>query len=467
MELKSDGQKRSRIGVTIPLLPLLLQVSALVWNIQQSVALVAPPSSLSASNNNKAATLPLIQVERMTAQEYRQKRQEQGPLALDRPILISDALDPNECEKICDAWIQAVGSERITVQRKRPQQPIKLYECTVAQSLDLMMDHSSQEDSMFAFVEGLLDASSPLSQRLTAAREALFPDLKDRNWFDFFPKTVQPSDCVVLAGEGATSTLHRDPFEWTGTSLCLEGRKIWRFLAPMKDNDDGTNINRWEELLQSYRLKSTAWSSPEGGSEHTSDSDNEGEINDEMVLSAGWQSDLTLYTPATKATTLQSARELAELSDKDAETYLEELASTTSLLDFHEAIAIQDDAQGAATTPKMGVNCCSVVQHPGELLLIPPYWYHQTYAAEPSLAVASQRCGSLLDAARVVGHILTLQQEQSFKNVSSTSSSLPSLPFPDPLQRILDGKIDPATVDPEAHVTLLFDYLQDRQRQSR
>ena len=421
----------------------------------------------------------LLQVERMTAQEYRQKRQEQGPLALDRPIIVSDALAREECEEICDAWIQAVGSEVITVQRKTRQQT-KLYECTVAQSLDLMMDHSSPGDSIFAFVEGLLDASSPLLQRLTGAREALFSDENDKNWFDFFPETVQPTDCVVLAGEGATSTLHRDPFEWTGTSLCLEGRKIWRFLAPMDDNNGdnsedtsvpsstGRNMNnRWDELLQSYRLESTAWSSPEDEGEHMNDSGNEGEINDEMVLSAGWQSDSTLYKPVTEATTFQSARELAELPEKDAETYLEELASTTNLLDFHETITIQDDEQGTTTRPKMGVHCCSVVQHPGELLLIPPYWYHQTYAAEPSLAVASQRCGSLLDATRVVGHILALQHEQSFEYASSTSSPTKSLPLPEKLQAILDGQVDPAIVDPETHVTILFDYLQNNQRQSR
>ena len=449
----------------------LLSLLSYSFLLKQSVALVQPISP------STAATAPLLQVERMTAHEYKRQRQlPGGPLALDRPIIISDALSVSDCEDICDAWIQTVGSETITVQRKRqppanpnnqsppPATEKNLYECTVAQSLELMMQ-SSPHDSIFAFVEGLLDASQRLvghdddttkqqqqqqaqlnsiSQRLTSAREALFSD-DDPNWFDVFPDTTKPSDCVVLAGEGATSTLHRDPFEWTGTSLCLEGRKLWRFLKPNHDNTNSTN--EWDDRLQFYRLASTAWSYEDN------DHDNDDEGDDDMVLSAGWQSDLSLYTPTTSDTVLRTARDLAEGPGPDAEAYLEELASTAHLLTCHETIQ---------PPIVMGVDCCSVVQHPGELLLIPPYWYHQTYAPEPSLAVASQRCGSSLDATRVVGHILALQKnEDSTSSLEQNSDAVPpELLLPKPLRGLLDGTIDPRGVDPKEYVDLLFDYLQ-------
>jgi len=458
--------KRSRRSCTFVPALALLSLSIL---LKRSFGLVQP---LPANNNNAvastataAATSRGLHVERMTVNNYlAERRQPGGARALDnRPILITDAMSAKDCEVICEEWIQAVGSETITVQRKQQQQEqlqennsqqptthtqtqMQLYECTVAQSLDLMMQ-SSPQNSIFAFVEGLLESDSvekpktrqvlrSIAGRLTAAREALF--VNDPNWFDFFPENVRPSDCVVLAGEGATSTLHRDPFEWTGTSLCLEGRKVWRFLSPVGTGNDSDNMNRsndgWDDRLRSYRLESTAWSSSYGD-----DDQEENDREDDMVLSAGWQSDLSLFTSSSSS--LRTARSLAELAETEATAYLDELASTTHLLTSH------DEIQPAIT---MGVDCCSVVQHPGDLLLIPPYWYHQTYAPEPSLAVASQRCGSSIDAPRVLRHILALQP----------GDYVDPLQMPKQLSGLLDGSIDPLIVDPKKAVDFFFEYFQ-------
>ena len=114
-----------------------------------------------------------------------------------------------------------------------------------------MMD-SKRNDSFFAFCEGLLpsDATVELHQQLTEIREAPFPN--EENWFNYFPDKVRPTDALILAGEGAVSTLHRDPFEWTGTSLCLEGvKEHWRSLNRLCDVSElisNQQIN-WKLLL--------------------------------------------------------------------------------------------------------------------------------------------------------------------------------------------------------------------------
>ena len=46
------------------------------------------------------------------------------------------------------------------------------------------------------------------------------------------------------------------------------------------------------------------------------------------------------------------------------------------------------------------------VQQPGDLIVIPVWWWHQTYALEPRLPVASPRCGSERDIHRVIRHML-------------------------------------------------------------
>lgn len=159
-----------------------------------------------------------------------------------------------------------------------------MYNINLEDCIDYMMD-SNNDDAYFAFCEGLLlpgsyDSTNELSNKLREIREA--PFVGQENWFDYFPSNIRPSDAIILAGSGATSTLHRDPFEWTGMSICLEGIKIWRFILPPLLEDGGVSIV--DGALSSYRLDSIAWEQ-DGGNEE----------REPVAWSAGWQSDMSLF----------------------------------------------------------------------------------------------------------------------------------------------------------------------------
>jgi len=292
------------------------------------------------------------------------------------PVLLESVLDLYECEKmVCDTLMAAASESTIvTLQRKlksvtgKQETSMELHDCTLTQGIDAIMD-STHADSRFIFQEGLLEqdnqlALNSLSKRLYAAQESLFTD---EDWLQHFPSDIRPSSCVVMAGEGATSTLHRDPLEWTGTSLCLEGTKVWRFMAP------SPTVQVVDELLHSYRLESIAWDD-----EH------------DTALSAGWQSDFNLFD--TRSDDVPSAQALDEMESVKKCELMTSIARDTSKLE--------------PNLPLDSTKIYSVIQKPGDLLVIPAHWWHQTYGLEPSIAVASQRCGTIRDAPRLVHHIL-------------------------------------------------------------
>lgn len=283
---------------------------------------------------------------------------------METPVLVGDVLDLSTCEEMCDILFRA--NLDVDIQRKQTRtSSTDIYHATLEQGVDAIMA-STHDDARLIFEEGLLDRDASLhsiSKRLTEARESLFTD---EDWLAHFPTEVEPTSCVVIAGEGATSTLHRDPLEWTGTSLCLEGTKVWRFIPPTP------NVAAIDSAIGSYRLNSIAWE----------------EQQHEVPISAGWQSNCNLFHK--RDSDIPSAREFDRLEPNEKWKKMQEIAANVSSLQ-----------------PCVNVSeVWTVVQRPGDLLIIPAYWWHQTYALEPSVAVASQRCGTRRDAPRLVRHIL-------------------------------------------------------------
>jgi hypothetical protein len=302
-----------------------------------------------------------------------------------KPLLISNVVSPDECE-YCSDTLVSLSSELLVDLQNQSEEGTEIFHLSLEEALDAILYESNSQNAYMTFCEGLLESMESLKsvrRLVTQAKEGLFED--DPDWFtSYFPRDLQPSDAVVIAGAGATSTLHRDPFEWTGTSLCIEGSKIWRFIDPI------SNVHAIDESLKSYRLDSIAW---EGASQ-----------------SAGWQSDESLFRTRNHDL-LISAQEWSE-TQHNKRAKLLQVGSSTDIL---------------TPGPNLELSMRTAVQEVGDLLLIPAHWWHQTYALEPSAAVASQRCGNH-DAVQVLQHIL------DHKCVQSTDA-----------KAILDRYSDPAS----------------------
>ena len=264
----------------------------------------------------------------------------------------------------------------------------EIYDVTLREAAEHMME-SYHDDSFFAFCEGLLDDKSDddncaaLSSRLSNIRETPF---RGENWFDYFPPAIRPTDAVILAGEGSCSTLHRDPFEWTGTSICLEGTKIWRFIIPNEEDGEG-GVSKVDDALESYRLDSIAWTTTD-------------EEKDPLILSRGWQSNLFFFKE--RAEEIPSAWELSELEEDNIETYMAEIEA----MGTDVSLLFPDEKISDLLQRGKKINFATAIQRDGDLLIIPAHCWHQTYAPVPSLAIASQRCGAEVDGRNVVQHIL-------------------------------------------------------------
>ena len=390
----------------------------------------------------------------------------------DSPVIIRDIVPPDVVESLADELMSVLGDEVVTMQRKTRTRNVVVdghprstattttttYDATLADCVDYMMD-SHHDDAYFAFCEGLLPnppsvSSSPTSRpgrshelcrKLREIREAPFIGRED--WFDRFPPGMRPTDAVILAGSGATSTLHRDPFEWTGTSLCLEGAKVWRFVMPPPPtttttttggggDSGGGGVSVVDGALASYRLDSIAWEEEEEEEEEEDDGDDDDDDNRDddrsrrrpgvgpVVVSAGWQSDMSLYDsidddfPSGYDWSIMEEEEGADACAREMEragsdtSRMRPCPGTLGALDrmiMANSIVVESSSGGGGgggVGNGLSSPFVTAVQRPGDLLLIPARCWHQTYAPVPSVAVSSQRCGAEADGANVIRHVV-------------------------------------------------------------
>jgi len=296
-------------------------------------------------------------------------RQQLEELAGQGPVLLAGALGDLDTQRWCRELRRATGRMPVVCKQQAagPADNVA-WEAALDEFLDEEVPESRHGAPRYLFEEDLLLTA--------AAREAGLPDrvrpperLLGRDWFGYFPEALRPSPCCLVgAGEGARSTLHRDPFEWTGTSLCVQGSKLWTFLPPGQGG-----VQAVDAALQAYRFPY------------------EGFDLDGQSLAAGWQADWDLY--AQRAAECRTAGALSCMSEGERLDALEGLAAELRRWWAEPsevpAPGLQPLPSVRARLPEDVVPTC-VLQREGDLLLIPAHWWHQTYAPEPSLAVSGQ-----------------------------------------------------------------------------
>eukprot|EP00112_Aurelia_sp_Birch-Aquarium-sp1_P021796 Seg5950.2 transcript_id=Seg5950.2/GoldUCD/mRNA.D3Y31 product="F-box protein" protein_id=Seg5950.2/GoldUCD/D3Y31 len=63
------------------------------------------------------------------------------------------------------------------------------------------------------------------------------PIYLEEDFFQLLPQEIRPWNAMILWGTAySRSTLHIDPYNWTGTNAVLKGRKLWKLYPPGQDH---------------------------------------------------------------------------------------------------------------------------------------------------------------------------------------------------------------------------------------
>eukprot|EP00928_Gymnodinium_smaydae_P055783 TRINITY_DN39262_c0_g1_i1.p1 TRINITY_DN39262_c0_g1~~TRINITY_DN39262_c0_g1_i1.p1 ORF type:complete len:396 (-),score=75.50 TRINITY_DN39262_c0_g1_i1:570-1757(-) len=302
----------------------------------------------------------------------RLRREELEQLIRRGPVLVANAFPELDHDSWCRTLASAAANEVVNVKEVTSDGEAWMLEASLFETLSEILPSSCHDHSFSVFDEDFLARRCLVDEGL-AELVSLPTNLVGENWFRHFPPHVRPSAaCLVIAGTGTRSSCHRDPFEWTGTSYCVSGSKLWTFFPP-PDGDPSS-------LDASLRASRFPYESFDAEGQPT-------------AIAAGWQADLDVY--AVQHATCPSASALVQMEVSERHCALEVAADAISnwWIDNTVAAPLKPATMAKVAIPDAVKPVC--VEHKaGELLFIPGNWWHQTYALEPSIAVSGQYMNS-------------------------------------------------------------------------
>ena len=340
------------------------------------------------------------------------------------PVILRNVYDfDNDC--YIEEMMNRMAKEVIEFDVRKDRE-VDTYEARMDDFVGAMME--SKHTASFYFMD------EQILSRVGQDRihELDFPTrLFGRDLFDFFPSLVRPKSALILGGMGSRSFLHADPYEWIGSNYLFEGRKLWTFIPPDADVEAPVSTDRGMSGMRAARDAPVGEAEAKRGYATASEifgyrrqsPDAWGGI---FNLSAGWVSEVDLYSQgdADGESSLNQYLEAAQLNEEWlGDCYDDDGAVLgSSLLRTHHRGSVplfrsgQPEVDGCDVRALKG--SLQILQEEGDLLIIPPRWWHQVYNLQPTVAVASQYMneGSL---DRVLDHML------SWNSLTRRSGKLP------------------------------------------
>ena len=309
------------------------------------------------------------------------------------PVVLTNVLDEDVVERWGDLMSDLLSDETIEYDaRVNASGDIENYECTFGEFLEALGENSDHSDSMYLMNEDILNSPQAAPLHFELDRELLGED-----WFAHFPPSIRPKTALIVGGAGARSFLHADPYEWVGWNILFEGCKVWTFFPPDVPM----------EAFGGRRNAPEAWG--------------------DAGIAAGWVVEgVDLYreiglSPGPKGSPptalnqhlIAAHQELDKKDKKDKDKKDSKKTSSTPPrpLCFH-AGAAQPLVEAALAPAEVMRRCVQIVQREGELVVIPPAWWHQVYHVTPSIAVAGQYFNED-GKQRVFGHMLRWSASQA------------------------------------------------------
>lgn len=282
--------------------------------------------------------------------------------ALRRPFVVHGGIDHWKARNWTMASVvEQFGSTKVAFSQQLPSDEHKAYEGPLS-SFNTALPGSTHHRALYSLDEDmaysnarvldslgevLLGATADTTQFEGATAPRRQP-MATSNAFRWLPPELRFSDrALMFGGAGARSSLHADMTNWTGWNALFAGTKLWRFFPPTTAVPSVSRHGKLGNIAADYKSA----------------------VNTFEVVCLS-----------------QAAGKIGQ--DQQQHEHQKEEEETSTEYEW------QPDWEQHPHMADIWSERIEFVQHPGDVVVIPPGWWHQVYhAAAPTIGFASQYAG--------------------------------------------------------------------------